>query len=258
MSYKNQKLNSRIMSDDESLYESDYLTSVLSMVNGYCKINLVVPQTSLFYSGDSLLPINAKVNDTTLNNNSHKNQVINTPESLTNVFKNIDLKVDENIDDKTFHSPNKTYVDELQVYSKPSYSDNSNLLVKTEENKSEPKGKKKKNKYNRVSSLDNQTLVPSTHKDQNCSNEYFNQFESDVLDDGHIKQEQELRNKQAKNIKNSISNNGHQSRSRTSPPRQNPENEITNENVSLQSQCPLCFGLYPTPDIEAHASECSI
>lgn len=53
-----------------------------------------------------------------------------------------------------------------------------------------------------------------------------------------------------KNIKNSISNNGHQSISRASPSHQNPENEITNENVSQQSQCPLCFGLYPTPDIE--------
>lgn len=190
MSYKNQESNSKIMSDDESLSDSDYMTSVLSMVNGYCKINLVVPQTSLFCSEDSLLPINAKVNDTTLNNNSKKNQVINTPDSLTNILKNIDLKADENTDDKTFHSPNKTYVDEFQVYSKPSYSDNSNLLVKTEENKSEPKGKKKKNKYNRVSSLDNQTLVPFIHKDQNCSNECFNQFENEVLDDGRIKQEQ--------------------------------------------------------------------
>lgn len=178
------------MSDDESLSDSDYLTSVLSLVNGYCKINLVVPQTTLFYSSDSLLPINAKVTDTTLNNNSHKNLVINKPDMLTNILKDIDLNVDENTDDKKFQSPNITYVDEFQVYSKPSYSDNSNLLVKTEENKNEPKGKKKKNKYNRVSLSDNQTIVPSTHTDQNCSNEYFNRFESEVLDDGHIKQEQ--------------------------------------------------------------------
>lgn len=238
------------MSDDETLSSNDYLTSVLSMVNGYCKINLVVPQTSLFYSSDSLLPINAKVNDTTLNNNSLKNQVVNTPDSITNVFKNMNLKANENIDDKKLYSPDKTFVDEFQVYSKPSYSDNSNLLGKTEENKSEPKGKKKKNKYNKVSLSDSQTIVPSTHTDQNCSNEYFNQFESEALDDGHKKQEQELQNKQMKNIKNSISNNGHQSISRASPSHQNPENEITNENVSQQSQCPLCFGLYPTPDIE--------
>jgi len=189
MSYKDKKLNSKIMSDDESLSDSDYLTSVLSMVNGYCKINLVVPQTSLFYSSDSLLPINAKVNDTTLNNNSFQNQVINTPDCLTNIFKNINLKANENVDDKKFYSPNKTSADDFQIYSKPSYSDNSNLLGKTEENKSEPKGKKKK-KYNKVSLLDNQTLVPSTHTDQNCSIEHFNQFENEVLDDGHIKQEQ--------------------------------------------------------------------
>jgi len=53
-----------------------------------------------------------------------------------------------------------------------------------------------------------------------------------------------------KNIKNSISNNGYQTRSRASSSQQNPENEVTNENVPLQSQCPLCFVLYPTPDIE--------
>ncbi|XP_026818539.1 putative uncharacterized protein DDB_G0282133 isoform X1 [Rhopalosiphum maidis] len=259
MSYINKKLNSKIMSDDESVSDSDYLTSVLSIVNGYCKMNLVVPQTSLFYSSDSLLPINAKVNNTTLNNRSHNSLVINSPDSLTNILKNIDLKADKNIDDKRFHSPNKPYVDEFQVYSKPSYSDNSNRLENTEENKNEsPKGKKKKNKYNKSSMSDNQTLVSSTHTDQNSSNEYFNQFESEALDDGHMKQEQELRKKQMKNIKNSISNNGYQTRSRASSSQQNPENEITNENVPQQSQCPLCFVLYPTPDIEAHASECSI
>ncbi|XP_015373210.1 PREDICTED: uncharacterized protein LOC107168345 isoform X1 [Diuraphis noxia] len=258
MSQKNKNLNSNIMSDDESLSDNEYLTSVLSMVNGYCKINLVVPQTTLFYSSDSLLPINAKVNDIKLNNNVHQNRVINTPDSLTNILKNINLKANENIDDKKFDSLNKTYVDEFQVYSKQSYSDNSNLLEKTEENKSEPKGKKKKNKFSKVSLSDNQTLVPSsTHTDQNCSNEYFNQFESEVLSDGHIKQDEELRKKQTKNIINSISNNGHQLRSRASHSHQNPENEITNKNMS-QSQCPLCFVLYPTPDIEAHASECSI
>ncbi|XP_026818540.1 uncharacterized protein LOC113557291 isoform X2 [Rhopalosiphum maidis] len=234
MSYINKKLNSKIMSDDESVSDSDYLTSVLSIVNGYCKMNLVVPQTSLFYSSDSLLPINAKVNNTTLNNRSHNSLVINSPDSLTNILKNIDLKADKNIDDKRFHSPNKPYVDEFQVYSKPSYSDNSNRLENTEENKNE------------------------SPKDQNSSNEYFNQFESEALDDGHMKQEQELRKKQMKNIKNSISNNGYQTRSRASSSQQNPENEITNENVPQQSQCPLCFVLYPTPDIEAHASECSI
>lgn len=224
------------MSDDESVSDSDYLTSVLSMVNGYCKMNLVVPQTNLFYSSNSLLPINAKVNSTTLNNKNLNSQVINSPDTLSNMLKNIDLKSDKNMDDKRFQSPNKPYVDEIQVYSKPSYSDNSNLLGNTEENKNET----------------------SEGTDQNCSNEYFNQFESEVLADGRMKQDQELRKKQIKIIKNNISNNGVQTRSRATHSQQNPENEITNKNVPLQSECPLCFVLYPTPDIEAHASECSI
>lgn len=222
------------MSDDESVSDSDYLTSVLNMVNGYCKMNLVVPQTNLFYSSNSLLPINAKVNSTTLNNKNLNSQVINSPNSLSNMLKNIDLKSDKNMDDKRFQSPNKPYADEIQVYSKPSYSDNSNLLGKTEENKN------------------------GSSEDQNCSNEYFNQFENEVLADGRVKQDQELRKKQIKSIKNNISNNGVQTRSRATHSQQNPENEITNKNVPLQSECPLCFVLYPTPDIEAHASECSI
>lgn len=259
MSYKNKKLNNKIMLDDESLADSDYFTSVLSMVNGYCKMNLVVPQTSLFYSSESLLPINAKVNDIILNNNRCKSQVVNTPNSLANMLKNIDIKADDNINDKKLNSPNKTYVDEFQVYSKPSYSNNSNYLGKIEENKNEsPKCKKKKNKCNKGSSSDNQILVPSIHTDQNCSSGYFKQFENEVLNHELIKQEQEFRKKQIKNIKNSISNNGRQPNSQASSSNQNPENEITSENISLQSQCPLCFVLYPTPDIEAHASECSI
>lgn len=30
----------------------------------------------------------------------------------------------------------------------------------------------------------------------------------------------------------------------------NSENAIQNDNLIPQSQCPLCFNLYPTPDIE--------
>ncbi|XP_025200552.1 uncharacterized protein LOC112598341 isoform X2 [Melanaphis sacchari] len=232
MSYINKKLNSKIMLDDESVSDSDYLTSVLSIVNGYCKINLVVPQTSLFYANDSLLPINAKVNNTTLNNTSHNSPVINAPDKLGNMLKNIDLNSDENIDDKKFNSPNKPRADEFQIYSKPSYSNDSNILEK--ENKNE------------------------SPKDQNCSKEYLNQFESEAYDVERLKKEQELRKKQLKNIKNSIRNNGYQTRTRASSSQQNPENEITNENVPLHSQCPLCFVSFPTPDIEAHASECSI
>lgn len=188
MSYKNRKLNTKAMSDDESVSDNDYLTSVLSMVNGYCKMNLVVSETNLFYSSNSLLPINAKVNSTILNNKNLNSQVINSPNSLSNMLKNIDLKSDKNMDDKRFQSPNKPYVDEIQVYSKPSYSDNSNLLGKTEENKNE--SSEDKNKYIKSSTSDNQTLVSSTHTDQNYSNEYFNQFEDEVLADGRMKQDQ--------------------------------------------------------------------
>lgn len=48
-----------------------------------------------------------------------------------------------------------------------------------------------------------------------------------------------------KNLKNNM-NNIHLSRSS----KRNPENEIQNENLTTHSQCPLCFVLYPTPDIE--------
>ncbi|XP_025200551.1 uncharacterized protein LOC112598341 isoform X1 [Melanaphis sacchari] len=257
MSYINKKLNSKIMLDDESVSDSDYLTSVLSIVNGYCKINLVVPQTSLFYANDSLLPINAKVNNTTLNNTSHNSPVINAPDKLGNMLKNIDLNSDENIDDKKFNSPNKPRADEFQIYSKPSYSNDSNILEKENKNES-PKGKKKKNKFYKGSMSNNQTIVSSMYTDQNCSKEYLNQFESEAYDVERLKKEQELRKKQLKNIKNSIRNNGYQTRTRASSSQQNPENEITNENVPLHSQCPLCFVSFPTPDIEAHASECSI
>lgn len=41
-------------------------------------------------------------------------------------------------------------------------------------------------------------------------------------------------------------NNIHSSRSSN----RNPESETQNENSSTHSQCPLCFLLYPTPDIE--------
>jgi len=186
MSYKNRNLNSKTMSDDGSVSDSDYLTSVLNMVNGYCKMNLVVPQTNLFYSSNSLLPINAKVNSSTLDDKNLNSQVINSPDSMSNIFKNIDLKADKNMDDKRFQSPNKPYIDEIQVYSKPSYSDN--ILGKTEENKNE--SSEGKNKYIKSSTSDHQTLVPSTHTDQNCSNEYFNQFESEILPDRHMKQDQ--------------------------------------------------------------------
>lgn len=49
-----------------------------------------------------------------------------------------------------------------------------------------------------------------------------------------------------KNVKNNM-NNIHLSRSSS---KRNSENETQNENLMTHSQCPLCFVLYPTPDIE--------
>lgn len=51
-----------------------------------------------------------------------------------------------------------------------------------------------------------------------------------------------------KNVKNNM-NNIHLSKSSS---KRNSENEIQNENLETHSQCPLCFLLYPTPDIEVN------
>jgi len=40
------------------------------------------------------------------------------------------------------------------------------------------------------------------------------------------------------------------SRTRASFSQLNSENEIKIDNLSQKSECPLCFRLYPTPDIE--------
>lgn len=45
-------------------------------------------------------------------------------------------------------------------------------------------------------------------------------------------------------------NNNSPLRNRPSSLEPNSENEIQNDNLSPQSQCPLCFRLYPTPEIE--------
>lgn len=39
-------------------------------------------------------------------------------------------------------------------------------------------------------------------------------------------------------------------KAQTSHSQQNTENMTQPDNLPLQSQCPLCFGLYPTADIE--------
>lgn len=63
---------------------------------------------------------------------------------------------------------------------------------------------------------------------------------------------QELQNNQMKNVKNNINiTNTNLSRSQT-PHLKNPESEIQYDSTPLVSQCPLCFGLYPTSDIEVN------
>lgn len=187
--------------DEESALDSDYLTTVLSLLNGYCKVNLVVPQTNLFYTSDSLLPINAKVNDNILHNKVNKNKINTTPDSLSHLLKNVDLKSDDNFEENKFQSSNNTSIDELKTYSKPSYSDNSNNFGKKEENRRSisPKGKKKKNKYNKIddvlSTLENQTLSSSNkHIDQNTSSDYFNQYNNERLEDSLLSNQEQVRN----------------------------------------------------------------
>lgn len=187
--------------DEESVSDSDYLTTVLNLLNGYCKVNLVVPQTNLFHTSDSLLPINAKVNENTLNNKVNKNKIGNTTDSLTHILKNsLDLK-NERFEENEFQSSDNTSVDEFKIYSKPSYSDNSNNFGKKEEKRRSisPKGRKKKNKYNKIddvlSSLDNQTQSFSNiPKDQKKSSDYFNQYENERLEESLHSNQEQVRN----------------------------------------------------------------
>lgn len=164
MAYKNKLKINETLSDEESLSESDYLTSVLSIVNGYCKVNLVIPQTSTFYTKESLLPINAKVNRYKPNNNIPKSQMINTCDDIADMLKNT-------------------------MFLKPDLDDNSDQIEDNKETVS-LKGKKKKNKYKMSelgtisSALDNQYLVSSTKiicTDQNLSSDYNNQYEIEKL-----------------------------------------------------------------------------
>lgn len=165
---------------EESISENDYLKSVMKVVNGYCKINLVVPQINLFHKSDSMLPINATVNDTALNNTFNKNQISNKPDAIVNMLKNvINSKDNEDIDSSdsnNLYSSNSS-ASEFQMYSKPSYSENSDL---TDKKKSvSPKVKKKKNKYNKMDTtlftLDSPNSVSSTN---------MNTDENEILDVG--------------------------------------------------------------------------
>lgn len=186
-------LNNRISSDDESVSETEYLTSILKIVNGYCKINLEVPQISSFHSGDSLLPINAKVNSTVFNK-FHGN---NTPDDIADMFKNVmDLKTNENmdkLDENQLYSLNTTSVNESKIYSKPSYSENSNYIDKKEYTvrSVSPKTRRKK-KYNRFSNIGNMAST-QIHTDQNISLDYPNQCKDERLEDGTQSKQEQVR-----------------------------------------------------------------
>lgn len=104
MSFDKKSLNTD--SNEGSVTEGTYLTSILSVVNGFCKVNLEVKLTKSFYSKDSLLPINAKVN----NDYCMQQKSLNTDIS----------KSDEYIEN--ISQSNNSSNDEFQIYSRPSYS----------------------------------------------------------------------------------------------------------------------------------------
>lgn len=187
------------MLEEELLSEiDDYLPSILNMINGYCKVNLVVPQTSTFCSSQSLLPINAKADSTLLNNKVQKSKLNNSPDIITGMLKNINFNTNDNVNDKRLFD--KTSVDEFQEYSKPSYSENTNNLNKKEETTNDimsPKNRKKKNMYRKIetasaSSTDNQTPVLSDRSDQNSSNDYYNQYENGRSDVGLLNKQDQV------------------------------------------------------------------
>lgn len=182
------------MSDEEEecIPESDHLPVILGLVNGFCKLNFEVPQTSSFCTSNCLLPINAKVNSSLLNNSTDKGQKVKTPDNISSMLKNVNvssIESKENLNDKQLYSSNPPSY-EYKTYIKPSYSENSNNLGKKEESKRSlsPKSKKKKNKFNKIgatsSALDNQTLVSTlAQTGQDAATGYINHFENEILEE---------------------------------------------------------------------------
>jgi len=145
---------------DEDISEVDHLPSILSFVNGYCKVNLEVPQVNLFYSENCLLPINAKVNSNILNNNIQNMQTkkIND-EDIDSIWKCVPL--------------NKNITEEYQRYSKPSYAEsilNRNLFSKDK--------KKLNNMADNDSLFDNEEDTASLYSDQNVPREHNKELDS--------------------------------------------------------------------------------
>lgn len=174
---------------EDSTSESDYLKSVLKVVNGYCKINLVVPQINLFHKSDSMLPINATVNDTALNNTFNKNQQSNKPDAIVNMLKNvITNKANENKDgsgSSNLYSSNKTSASEFQMYSKPSYSESCDLSENNEDKRKtlSPKSKKKKNKFNKMDATLFTLESPNSVSSANINTDQkVSEYENEKLD----------------------------------------------------------------------------
>jgi hypothetical protein len=197
MTHRKKSLNNKIMQEEELSESDDYLISVLGVINGYCKVNLVVPQTSTFYSSQSLLPINANVNDIIFNNKIQKSKINNSPDIIADMLKNVNFKTDNTIDDKSLSD--KTSINDFQIYSKPSYSNNINNLGKKENTKRSisPKSRKKKNKYSKVDTASSSTSDIHTHSalsdisDQSSPTDYHNQYDSKRSDEGlHCIQDQ--------------------------------------------------------------------
>lgn len=138
-------------SNEDSIFEQD----LLSVFNGYCKINLEVPQISLFYTSDSLLPINAKVSSNSVPKN--------TDDNMTDIFN---LKINENVGKSASKSPS---------------SDHSNSLQKKDDNRSNssPKSKRKKNKNKIYTTTDNQSF---TKTEINASIDHNDQYINDKLE----------------------------------------------------------------------------
>ncbi|XP_050527722.1 uncharacterized protein LOC126897846 isoform X1 [Daktulosphaira vitifoliae] len=261
--------NDLSLADNELLLESDYMSTILNTLNGFCKVNLEVPQTKLFFSSDSLLPINAKIK---LSNKEHTYHRSNTPDHIADVFKNVvNLQHNdniENIDLNQLRTSNQKSVDQFQMYSEPPSNESNSCSTNQREEKKKcmsPKNKKRKTKYNKLSNLDpSQDLtslismqIKSNLNDLNCSDK-INRMEipdcGTNVTNSHL--DQNFLSNDIKNLKNTLNNT--QGTSTGQLMTQKTSDVTFSDKLISQSECPLCFGIYPTSDIEAHASECNI
>ncbi|XP_050527724.1 uncharacterized protein LOC126897846 isoform X2 [Daktulosphaira vitifoliae] len=235
--------NDLSLADNELLLESDYMSTILNTLNGFCKVNLEVPQTKLFFSSDSLLPINAKIKLSNKEHTYHRNL-------------------------NQLRTSNQKSVDQFQMYSEPPSNESNSCSTNQREEKKKcmsPKNKKRKTKYNKLSNLDpSQDLtslismqIKSNLNDLNCSDK-INRMEipdcGTNVTNSHL--DQNFLSNDIKNLKNTLNNT--QGTSTGQLMTQKTSDVTFSDKLISQSECPLCFGIYPTSDIEAHASECNI